>query len=237
MATGENCEVDQMTLPFLANKANELHRLHEESQKKTIEYGIKAGEVLIAAKKKVRHGEWMNWVESNCEFSHKTANVYMWLATNSQRARNLGVQTIRKAIEVLAEPRTEPLRVTYESEETSDDKTWDESEQEENRIESIDDEPVRNRMPVVVSGDSPAFPIQQGVQTRACYRNWVKSLTQIIIEVKEFDGIEGSIYGLNRQEKEFLKNNLDNFCEHARKWMSFIEDSYGQESEVEGSRT
>jgi hypothetical protein len=94
---------------------------------------------------------------------------------------------------------------------------------------------LKPRMPIIVRGDAPASPMVPGVRTRACHSKWIDSLIKIINEVKEFDGIEGSTYGLSVQEKEHLRGNLVYFCDHAKQWISFIEENNGQAQQKEAA--
>ncbi len=50
---------------------------------------LRIGAELVKVKKGVGHGNFMTWVEANCEFSHDTANDYMAFAAKSERAPNL----------------------------------------------------------------------------------------------------------------------------------------------------
>jgi hypothetical protein len=43
-------------------------------------HAIAAGELLIEAKAKVRHGQWLKWLAANCEVPKRTAAHYMALA-------------------------------------------------------------------------------------------------------------------------------------------------------------
>jgi hypothetical protein len=51
-----------------------------KSLMKAVEHAIAAGELLIEAKKQVRHGEWLPWLDENVEISERTAQAYMKLA-------------------------------------------------------------------------------------------------------------------------------------------------------------
>jgi Protein of unknown function (DUF3102) len=57
---------------------------HRESAERCFSHGVEhaigAGELLIEAKKKIKHGEWLPWLETNCELARRTAQAYMQLA-------------------------------------------------------------------------------------------------------------------------------------------------------------
>jgi len=59
------------------------NRLHREIQSLEVDAKNKAaqiGEMLIAKKANLKHGEWKQWIEDNCEFNERTARKYMQIA-------------------------------------------------------------------------------------------------------------------------------------------------------------
>jgi hypothetical protein len=60
-----------------AKQINQCHNNIENSFKHTLEYGIKAGGLLIEIKENLPHGEFLQWIKDNCFFSDKTAQTYM----------------------------------------------------------------------------------------------------------------------------------------------------------------
>lgn len=70
----------------IANKINELHKEAEgiasaakEQANKAVEIAIECGRLLLEQKKTVGHGNWIDWIKSNCDFSEDTAQNYMRL--------------------------------------------------------------------------------------------------------------------------------------------------------------
>jgi DUF3102 family protein len=58
----------------------EIARLHQEilaAARTSVEKAIRIGELLTAAKSKLRHGEWLPWLRKNVVFSERTARNYM----------------------------------------------------------------------------------------------------------------------------------------------------------------
>lgn len=49
-----------------------------------IQKKIEFGELLIATKGEMEHGEWKRWVDDNCEFSYRTATRLMALAAKAK---------------------------------------------------------------------------------------------------------------------------------------------------------
>jgi hypothetical protein len=60
---------------------NEAHRLARSSAESAVQYAIRCGELLLAKKAELEHGEFMPWVETNCEFSTRHARRYMEAAS------------------------------------------------------------------------------------------------------------------------------------------------------------
>ena len=67
---------------------------------------LAAGALLIEAKKQVAHGEWENWLESNCQVAPRTAQSYMRLFkqlplledSKAQRVADLPLREVMRAI-------------------------------------------------------------------------------------------------------------------------------------------
>jgi hypothetical protein len=94
---------DAKALTTLATEIRKEHEAAERDWSSAVEHAISAGRLLIEAKAKVRHGEWLPWLENNFPASEDTAHNYMRLARNSERVRNLEAPSIRSAIAELAD--------------------------------------------------------------------------------------------------------------------------------------
>ena len=68
------------TMQELATQINEQHRLVEGAARATINYALQAGQLLLEAKSRCRHGQWQPWLEVNFEDSVRTAQSYMRIA-------------------------------------------------------------------------------------------------------------------------------------------------------------
>ncbi len=106
-------ELELSDLPSLAGTIQWEFEKSEKAFETALHHGIACGHALIAAKAKVPHGSWMSWVEGNTTISHSTVNMFMSLASNSQRVENL--ETIREALKLLAEDRREARRIVSET--------------------------------------------------------------------------------------------------------------------------
>lgn len=88
-------------LPVLAAEINAAHKGVEDAAKLAAENAIKAGEALIEAKSLLKHGEWRHWIQENCAFSERTAQLYMKivrLGLKSATVADLGIKGASKCI-------------------------------------------------------------------------------------------------------------------------------------------
>jgi hypothetical protein len=60
---------------------NNEHRLAHSCAADAISHAVRCGELLARKKKGVRHGQFQDWVQINCEFKYSTAARYMKAAT------------------------------------------------------------------------------------------------------------------------------------------------------------
>ncbi|MBW7572451.1 DUF3102 domain-containing protein [Caproiciproducens faecalis] len=83
---------------------NEIFELKEQTANNILEIGKK----LIEAKEQLNHGEWGNWLEEKINFSQRTANQFMRIATefsNSQSLSNLGTTKLFLLLDVPTDKR------------------------------------------------------------------------------------------------------------------------------------
>jgi hypothetical protein len=70
-----------------------------------INHAIAAGELLLEAKRQVKHGEWLPWLAENCDIAERTAQAYMRLARTPLEKRNAVADLpLRDALASLASP-------------------------------------------------------------------------------------------------------------------------------------
>jgi Protein of unknown function (DUF3102) len=68
------------SLADLAHRIKAEHDAANEAKRSAISHAIAAGDLLIEAKDRVSHGDWLPWLEANVGFSERTAQAYMRLA-------------------------------------------------------------------------------------------------------------------------------------------------------------
>jgi hypothetical protein len=70
------------SLADLAARIQAEHLAVSAALKESVRHAIAAGELLIEAKAKVPHGQWLPWLESHCSISERTAQLSMRCTKN-----------------------------------------------------------------------------------------------------------------------------------------------------------
>ena len=113
--SGEVIPAGTLSLSELIVSVNNEHRQAKECVIKGALHAVRAGELLWQAKRKSVHGQWLEWIAENCEFSERTAQLYMNLASalpqmaNPQRIADLSLTGAIKMIEGLKSPDENPI--------------------------------------------------------------------------------------------------------------------------------
>jgi hypothetical protein len=113
-----------LSLPELIDRVNQEHKQVKECVIKGAQHAVKAGELLWEAKRKAGHGRWLEWIAENCEFSDRTAQLYMKLANalpqvaNPQSIADLSLTAAIKMIEDLKSPEENPIPKVRSSKKT-----------------------------------------------------------------------------------------------------------------------
>ena len=93
------------SLDLLVARIRAAHEVALKNQAKTIESAIDVGLLLIEAKRRLHHGEWMKWLTERCEMPGRTARYYMRIAQNRESIRqngNVANLSLRAAVESIA---------------------------------------------------------------------------------------------------------------------------------------
>jgi hypothetical protein len=65
------------SLVDLAARIRAEHAAVAEAFKDSLKHAIAAGELLVEAKEKLQHGQWLPWLREHCTISERTAQLYM----------------------------------------------------------------------------------------------------------------------------------------------------------------
>jgi len=107
------------TLPTLAAEINKSHQQAENYAKSAIEHALACGDALLKAKKQVKHGEWLPWLQTNTTVSERTARNYMRVAGNRKqlesKTADVADLTVSGALELLSKPKITFMDKVYES--------------------------------------------------------------------------------------------------------------------------
>jgi hypothetical protein len=76
MNFGQNTAI-AATAQDLAAEINAEHVHAQRDATNAIVHAVRCGELLLSVKVSLKHGEFLPWVEQNCEFTHRTATAYM----------------------------------------------------------------------------------------------------------------------------------------------------------------
>lgn len=90
------------------NRTVEIKKLHSEfieSFKKTLDCGVRIGDLLKQQKDGLKHGEFGKWISENLPFSIRTAQNYMKLYKERDRLKNATVSHLTEGYKLLSEPK------------------------------------------------------------------------------------------------------------------------------------
>lgn len=83
----------------------QLHGKFAESFKRTLDHGIRIGQLLTEQKADLNHGEFGLWIERNIPFSSRTARNYMKLFRNRDALKTETVSDFKSAYRLLEAPK------------------------------------------------------------------------------------------------------------------------------------
>jgi hypothetical protein len=100
-------------LAEIAEKINAEHAQALDHARASITHARNAGVLLLEAKKRWGHGQWLPWLEANVQFSERTAQAYMRVAKRwpelEAKAQATADLTIEDGLKLLASPKTETI--------------------------------------------------------------------------------------------------------------------------------
>jgi hypothetical protein len=86
-----NSQAANLTQVSPEDLVGEIHFAHERAERvfrEGVQHAIRAGELLLQAKRTAAHGNWSSWLAENVEFSDRLAQAYMRLARLPLEKRN-----------------------------------------------------------------------------------------------------------------------------------------------------
>ena len=101
-------------LPDLAHRIKVEREAARLAIKRGAEHAMNAGDLLIEAKTRLKHGQWLPWLRDHCSMPGRTAQLYMRMAMHraelSDEKRNVADLSLRGAIEMLV-PESESDKI------------------------------------------------------------------------------------------------------------------------------
>jgi hypothetical protein len=151
----------------LAQQINDANTAAAGSFKEGLSHAIRAGQLLIEAKRHHQHGDWRDWMAKNLTFSERTAQGYMQVSRNAERLgqnRNAVADfSLRQAMKQIAVStgriaKLPPKTVVKALDKGDDDKTQAELKQAGNQQRyqqnSAQTEPIAEAVGNVEGGDN-----------------------------------------------------------------------------------
>lgn len=89
-----------------SDQINEAHRIARKNAETAVNYAIRCGQLLEQAKDELPHGRFENWVQQHCEFSPRTARLYMQAA--KQNGNALPFSSLRQFLGIESPPKAKP---------------------------------------------------------------------------------------------------------------------------------
>jgi Protein of unknown function (DUF3102) len=102
----------QNGLATIAEQVNAAHREAQEFLHKGLNRAIDAGNLLLEAKARLKHGEWLPWLDANVECSARTAQAYMRVARYAEeldKNADLSHLSLVGALKMLTAPEPDPI--------------------------------------------------------------------------------------------------------------------------------
>jgi hypothetical protein len=94
-----------LPLADLAARIRAEHAAYGDAARKGVEHAMTAGDLLLLAKARLGHGQWLPWLTKHCSLSERSAQLYMRLARNRAqidgKSESVADLTLRAAASIL----------------------------------------------------------------------------------------------------------------------------------------
>ena len=89
----------------LLKKIKELHSHIQNDSKQSLNRALKLGSILQTQKERVKHGNFINWVNNFLPFSERTSRNYLTLHKNKEKIKEAKVKSLSEAYQLLKTTR------------------------------------------------------------------------------------------------------------------------------------
>jgi Protein of unknown function (DUF3102) len=104
----------QLSLEELAARIKAEYEATRTNIRHALASALRAGELLIAAKARLRHGEWLPWLRDHCDMSERSAQAFMRVGRNREEIESnpqtTADLTLDAALQLLAKPKPTAAR-------------------------------------------------------------------------------------------------------------------------------
>lgn len=160
-----------------ADEINKAHQFARESAGMAVEHAIRCGQLLAAKKAELRHGEFEQWVEANCEFAPRAARKYMQVAGKAgQNGTAVPFSSLRDALGYEPSPKPVSLAPAIEARKSTPEVTPEQRKVAAEVRESINRQQPKPE-PVEVDPDEPERPddVDEDAALEAAEREYMAS--------------------------------------------------------------
>jgi hypothetical protein len=92
---------DVSVLQNIRDEMNTLHKEIKEAMETAFQKALRLGELLTCVKATLPHGEYIKWVEKNCNFSIRATQRYMKLHEDKEKLLENGVSSLASAYKLI----------------------------------------------------------------------------------------------------------------------------------------
>ena len=108
---GQVIAPNTLSLADLAGRVDHEYKQLKDCAVRGAKHAVNIGNYLLQVKRQLGHGHWLEWFDTNCNFSRSAAQMYMKLAQNIHQISNsqdIGNLTLTAAIEMLEQLKEAP---------------------------------------------------------------------------------------------------------------------------------
>lgn len=175
---------------------------------------LEIGKRLIEAKEQLDHGEWLNWLEKEVDFTDRSARNFMRLASEYANRNSISDLGVTKALALLSVPaeEREGFAEAVHAEDISVRELKDKIREREEALQQMESERDRARRDLSSRQIELNAQIERSArlqQERQDLLDKLKELENRPVEVATVDATEEQINAAREQGRSFAQDELD----------------------------
>lgn len=107
LTTNDDAYLATLPVELLAEGINDHHKQVLDCGSSMVQHAIDCGRWLVEAKGRCEHGEWLSWLDANCDMSEVHSQRYMRIAKTSRVTDLSDVTSIRECLALISEAKAE----------------------------------------------------------------------------------------------------------------------------------